>query len=108
MDLFDLIPFVPGPEPARGRNVREDVAGGVVVFGLPALALLLLTVTDLSKDPGVALLRLPLAFGLVGALVCGLAPLSLGRLIVAVLACVWWCLVVGLTLVVIDILIFPF
>jgi hypothetical protein len=109
VNLFDLIPWtVPGPEPAPGRNRTEDIAGGVVVFGFPMVQLLLLTVTDLSKRPDMALLWLPLMFALAGAMVCVLARVSLSRSIVAVLGCIWWCMLAGLTLVVIDILIFPF
>jgi hypothetical protein len=109
MNLFDLIPWtIPGPEPAPGGDLRENVAGGVVVFGLPMVDLLLLTVTDLSKRPDMALLWLPVMFALAGAMVCVLARLSLGRSVVAVLGCIWWCLAAGFTLVVIDILIFPF
>ena len=109
MNLFDLIPWtIPGPEPAPGRNLTENVAGGVVVFGLPMVDMLLLTVTDFSKRPDLALLWLPVMFALAGAMVCVLARVSLGRSIVAVLGCAWWCLVVGMALIVIDILIFPF
>lgn len=108
MNLFDVIPWIPGPEPARGRNRREDVAGGAVVFGLPVVDLFLLTVTDLSKRPDMALLWLPVMFALAGAMVCVLARVSLGRSLVAVLGCIWWCMVAGVTMIAIDILIFPF
>jgi hypothetical protein len=109
VDLFDFFPpIIPGPEPAKGRNLREDVVGGVVVFGLPALALCLLMFTELSKRPDIAVLWMPVIFTLVGALICVLARMSIGRSIVALLGCLWWCLAVGFTLVVIDILIFPF
>ena len=73
MDFFDFLPIAPGPEPARGGSREENLAGGAVVFGLPLIDLILLTVTDLSKHPNLAL-----------------------------------CLMAGLTMVVIDILIFPF
>ena len=107
MDLFDLVP-ISGPEPARGRTRGESVAGGVVVLGLPLVDLLLLTVTDLSKQPSMALLWLPVMFTLAGLAICVLARVSIGRTIVALLGCAFWCLAAGLTLIVIDILIFPF
>jgi hypothetical protein len=107
MDLFDLFP-VAGPEPAKGGSPREKVAGGVVVFGLPMIHLGLMTVTELSKHPKLAVIWLPLTYTMIGALICIGARMNLGRAIVAVLGCAWWCLFVGLTLVVIDILIFPF
>ena len=107
MDLFDL--FVPsGPEPASGGSRRESFLGGVVVFGLPLAYLCLLTVTDLSKDPGLALMWFPAGLSLLGVLVCVAGRVGVGRSIVAVVGCLWWCLVAGLTMVVIDILIFPF
>jgi len=34
--------------------------------------------------------------------------MSVGRSVLAVVGCLWWCLVAGLTMVAIDILIFPF
>jgi hypothetical protein len=107
MDLFDLMP-APGPDPPRGRNRTEDLAGGVVVFGLPLLALCLLTVTDLSKRPEIAMLWMPAGFTLLGTFICVGARMSLGRSLVALLGCLWWCLLAGTCLVVIDILIFPF
>jgi hypothetical protein len=107
MDAFDL--FVPsGPEPASGGSRRESFLGGVVVFGLPLAYLILLTVTDLTKDPGLALLKFPTALTALGALVCALGGVSFRRSFVAVVGCLWWCLVAGLTMVVIDIMIFPF
>ena len=109
MDLFDFIPIVPpGPEPKRSDRREENIAGGVVVFGLPTIDLFLLTLTELSKQPRLALLWLPVIFTLFGALICVLVRMSLGRTIVALLGCAFWCLAAGLTLVVIDILIFPF
>jgi hypothetical protein len=108
MDLFDLFPVATGPEPAKGGSAREKLVGGAVVFGLPMLHLCLLTLTELSKQPSLAVLWLPATFAGIGALACVLARLSLGRAIVAVLGCLWWCLFVGLALVAIDILIFPF
>jgi hypothetical protein len=108
MDVLDVIPFPPGPDPPRGRDRRDDLANGAVVFGLPLVELLILTVTDLSKRPEVAMLWLPVLFTLAGAMICVLARVSLGRSVVALLGCLWWCLVAGTTLVVIDILIFPF
>jgi hypothetical protein len=107
MDLFDLLP-VAGPEPAKGGSPREKVAGVVVVFGLPMIHLALLTVTELSKKPSLAVFWLPLTYVLIGALVCMGVRMNLGRAIVALLGCAFWCLLVGLTLVAIDILIFPF
>ncbi len=107
MDLFDLFPAA-GPEPAKGGSPREQLVGGVVVFGLPTLHLCLLMLTELSKQPALAVLWLPATFSAIGVLVCVLVRLSVGRSIVAVLGCLWWCLLVGLTMVAIDILIFPF
>ncbi len=86
----------------------DDLASGVVMFGLPVVDLALLTVTDLSKRPDLALLWLPVTFALGGAMVCVLARLGVGRSLVVVLGCIWWCMLAGLALVVIDIMIFPF
>lgn len=108
MDLFDFVPAAPGPEPPRGRNRRESVAGGVVVLGIPLVHVALLTVTDLSKRPDLAMLWLPVLFSLAGTFVCVAARVSLGRSLMAVLGCLWWCLLGGTALVVIDIVIFPF
>lgn len=108
MDLFDLFPVAPGPEPAKGGSTREKLVGGAVVFGLPMLHLCLLTLTELSKRPSLAVLWLPATFAGIGAVACVLARVSLSRAITAVLGCAFWCLLVGLTMVAIDILIFPF
>jgi hypothetical protein len=109
MDLFDLVPIMPpGPGPAKDGDPREKLAGGVVVFGLPLIDLGLVTVTDLSKRPDLAMLWLPVTFTLIGALVCVLGRVSFRRSLVALLGCLWWCLVAGTCMVVIDILIFPF
>ncbi|HEX2127277.1 MAG TPA: hypothetical protein VHF45_12050 [Thermoleophilaceae bacterium] len=107
MDVFDL-PIAPGPEPPRGRDRRENVASGIVVFGLPAIYLAVLTVTDLTKQPGLAVLWLPAAIGALGAVVCVLARMGVGRSLVAAVGCLWWCLVAAVTMVAVDILIFPF
>jgi hypothetical protein len=108
VDIFDAPLPPPGPDPPPGRSLAENVAGGVVVFGLPLVYLCILIATDLTKRPDQALLWGPACFGLAGAVVCVLARLGLGRSIYAVAACLWWCLLAGLSLVVIDILIFPF
>lgn len=107
VDLFDLVP-APGPEPAPGGTRREDLLGGLVVFGLPSIYLCILTFTEPTKDPGRALLWWPVGFTLLGVVVCVAGRVRLGRSIVAVVGCLWWCLAAGLTMVVIDILIFPF
>lgn len=107
MDVFDL-PIAPGPEPQQGRGRSENLAAGIVVFGLPALYLLVLAVTDLTKQPGLAVLWLPAGIGALGALVCVVARMSVGRSIVSVVGCLWWSLVAAVTMVAIDILIFPF
>ncbi len=108
MDLFD-VPFLPpGPDPPPGRNRAESVVAGVVVFVLPTLYLCLLTFTELTKRPDLAVLWGPAIVSLLGALVCVVARMSLGRAIVTVVGCLWWCLLAGLALVAIDILIFPF
>jgi hypothetical protein len=107
MDAFDL-PIAPGPERPRGRDRRENLAAGLVVFGLPSIYLAVLTVTDLTKQPGLAVLWLPAAIAALGAVVCVLARMSVGRSIATVVGCLWWCLVAAVTMVAVDILIFPF
>ena len=107
MDFFDFLP-APGPEPASGGTPKENRLGGLVVFGLPLLYFGILIVTDVTKDPGLALMWFPAGFTALGLLVCILGRVRFGRSLVAVVGCLWWCLVGGLTMVVIDILIFPF
>lgn len=107
MDVFDL-PIVPGPEPPRGRDRRENLVAGVVVFALPLVYLFVLALTELTKQPGLAVFQLPLIISALGAVVCVLARMSFVRSIVSVVGCLWWCLVAGVTMVIVDILIFPF
>ncbi|HEX8745201.1 MAG TPA: hypothetical protein VF712_18900 [Thermoleophilaceae bacterium] len=108
MDIFDL-PFLPGPRPPRGGgDPRDELVGGAVAVGLPLIYLCVLIPTDLTKQPDLAVLWLPVGLGLVGAAICLLTRISLGRAIVAVLSCMWWSLVAALTMVVVDILVFPF
>jgi hypothetical protein len=108
MDLFDPVPFPRGPKRPRYGDRRQEVAGGAVAFGLPIVALAILTVTDLSKQPMVAMVWMPAAFTAVGLCVCILTRMRPWRTFTTSLACLWWCLMAGLALVVIDILIFPF
>ena len=109
MDLSDLFnPVFPGPEPGKGGTRSESIAGGVVVLGLPLVTLAILTVTELSKRPEIAMLWMPVGFTALGAIICAAVQMNLWRAFVAVLGCLWWCFVAGTTLVVIDILIFPF
>jgi hypothetical protein len=75
---------------------------------MPLVYLLVLTFTELTKQPELAVMQLPLIISAVGAVVCVLARMSFGRSIVAVIGCLWWCLLAGVTMVVVDILIFPF
>lgn len=107
MDFFDL-PIVPGPEPSRGRDRRQNIVAGIVVFALPLLYLFVLAVTELTKQPGLAVFQLPLIISALGAVVCVLVRMSFGRSIVSVVGCLWWCTVAGVTMALVDILIFPF
>lgn len=107
MDVFD-IPIVPGPEPRPGRDRRENLVAGIVVFALPMAYLFVLALTELTKQPGLAVFQLPLIISALGAVVCVFARMSFVRSIVTVVGCLWWCLVAGVTMVVVDILIFPF
>jgi hypothetical protein len=107
MDIFD-IPVVPPGRERQRPDRRQDLPAGIVVFAFPAIYLAVLTVTELTKHPGLALLWFPAGISALGAAVCILTRMSVGRSIVAVIGCLWWCLVAGLTMVVIDILIFPF
>jgi hypothetical protein len=109
MDLSDLFqPVASGPALPKARNRREEIASAVVVFGFPLIALVLLTVTDLSKRPDIAMLWMPVGFSVAGAVICAGVRMGLWRAFVSVLGCLWWCLLAGTALVVIDILIFPF
>lgn len=108
MDPLDAIPYVPGPSPPQDGNRAQNFVAGVVAFGLPMVALVLLTVTELSKRPDVAMLWMPVYFTGFGLVVCVLARLGPLRTLVTCLACLWWCVLAGFTLVLADILIFPF
>jgi hypothetical protein len=103
-----VCPGDPRPEPPRGRTGGHKLAEAVVSFGLPLIYLTLLTVTELTKRPEISVLYGPLAVGALGALICLLTRPRVGRAIVAVISCAWWCLLAGVTMVAIDILIFPF
>jgi hypothetical protein len=109
MDLSDLFqPVASGPRLPKARDRREEIAGAVVAFGFPLIALVLLTVTELSKQPNIAMLWMPVGFSALGVVICAAVGMRLWRMFVVVLACLWWCLLAGFALVVIDILIFPF
>lgn len=109
MDPTDIFtPIAPGPEPAAGGNRTQNIVAGVVAFGLPVVTMAILTVTDLSKQPIVAMLWLPVVFTALGLVMCVLARMRAWQIFTTSLACLWWCLVAGTALVVIDILIFPF
>ena len=108
MDPFDAVPIVPPAQEPRGRDRGENLAAGIVVFGLPLVYLLVLTFTDLTKQPGLAVLWLPAGISVLGAVVCAAARVSLGRSIMTVAGCLWWCLLAAVAMVAIDILIFPF
>ena len=108
MDPLDPIPHVPGPRPPEDGNRTQDIAGGMVAFFLPLVAVCLLTVTELSKRPEIAMLWMPVFFTALGLVVCVVARMGPWRTFITSLACLWWCLVAGTTLVVIDILVFPF
>ena len=108
MDPLDAITHVPGPTPPQDGDRTKDIAGGMVAFFLPLIAVFLLTFTELSKQPDIAMLWMPVVFTTVGLFVCVLSRMGPWRTFITSLACLWWCLVAGTTLVVIDILIFPF
>src|SRR3712207_4716664 len=108
MDLFDLVPPPTGPEPKPAASKRADLLAGLVVVGLPALYLCVLIPTQPALRPDLAVLWGPVLLGLVGALVCVLGRLGLRRSVVATAGCLWWSLVAGVTMVVVDIIIFPF
>jgi hypothetical protein len=108
VDPLDLVPIVPPGREPRERDRGEDLAAAIVVFGLPLVYLLVLTFTDLTKQPSPAVLWLPAGISVLGAAICVAARVSLGRSIVTVVGCLWWCLVAAVAMVAIDILIFPF
>jgi hypothetical protein len=108
MDPLDAVPYAPGPTPPEDGNRTQDIVGGAVAFFLPLTAICLLTVTELSKQPSIAMLWMPIAFTALGLVVCVVVRMGPWRTFITSLACLWWCLVAGTTLVVIDILIFPF
>jgi hypothetical protein len=109
MDLFDVFAsMLTPPATARKRPRNESIAAALALLVLPAIDFCLLTFSELSKSPSVSLFWLPSTFTALSVLVCIRARVSAGPAIMLVLGCAFWCLVCGLTLVVIDILIFPF
>ena len=107
MDWFD-IPIVPGPGPGRDLSPSETAAALVCLVLLPLVDLGLVTVTDLSKRPDVAMLWLPGVFTALAVLVCRGLRIGAGRSIANAVGCLWWCFLASAALVVIDVLVFPF
>lgn len=108
MDPLDFAPLAPPQGRRRGGDRTENVVAGLVTFGLPLVYLAVLTVTDLTKRPGLAVLYLPAFIAAAGALVCIGGRVGLRRSVVTVAGCLWWCVVAAVTMVAVDILIFPF
>jgi hypothetical protein len=108
VDWFD-IPIVPPPSGSRRKlTPAEHAASAVCLVVLPLIVLAICTVTDASKDPGVAVLWLPGVAAALAVVVCRLLRTGVGRTLVLTLGCLWWSFCAGVALVVIDILIFPF
>jgi hypothetical protein len=105
MDWFD--PIVAPRGPARKLTPAENAAAMICLVAFPVVDLCLLF-TDLSKRPDIAMLWMPGIFTAAAIVVCVALRVHPWRAFTIVLGCLWWCFVASTTMVVIDILIFPF
>ncbi len=107
MNLFDDIPIGPSG-PKRNLTPAENIAAAICFLLLPTAVVGLLMVTDLSKRPDIAMLWIPSVSAALAIVVCAALSVRFGRALMTVLGTVWWCFAAGTTMVVIDILVFPF